>query len=310
MQTRRIVLVTMAAAFAAAAAAADTPAEKCEAGKLKEAGKFLLCRLKAEAKAVPGGAADTAKCDGKLASKWAGLESKAAGACPTNGDAGAEGEALAGDVAQTAWRLSGGPRFVDNGDGTITDRQTALMWEKKVARDSTADFGSPHDADNDYSWAGQCSLQPSKFCQPTGPASELCGLNAEGGVGCSTCLGGEGACDIGVTIWTWVVGLNAAGFAGHDDWRIPTRGELLAIVDYADSTPPVVSAAFDGADCGAACVDLSSPACSCTGADYHWAASNHSLFPQDPWVVDFNDGAQLADSSTSERYVRAVRDIP
>jgi hypothetical protein len=40
-----------------------------------------------------------------------------------------------------------GERFVDNGDGSITDMQTGLMWEKK------SDDGSVHDWDNAYSWS-------------------------------------------------------------------------------------------------------------------------------------------------------------
>jgi hypothetical protein len=38
--------------------------------------------------------------------------------------------------------------YVDNGDGTITDTKTGLMWEK------LADDGSIHDKDNTYSWSG------------------------------------------------------------------------------------------------------------------------------------------------------------
>jgi len=38
-------------------------------------------------------------------------------------------------------------RFVDNADGTITDNETGLMWEKKD------DFGVLHDKDNTYTWA-------------------------------------------------------------------------------------------------------------------------------------------------------------
>ena len=37
--------------------------------------------------------------------------------------------------------------YVDNGDGTITDLNTGLMWEKK------SDDGSLHDKDNVYSWS-------------------------------------------------------------------------------------------------------------------------------------------------------------
>src|SRR5262245_12016627 len=36
--------------------------------------------------------------------------------------------------------------YTDNGDGTITDNNTKLMWEKK------SDDGSIHDKDNVYSW--------------------------------------------------------------------------------------------------------------------------------------------------------------
>jgi len=40
-----------------------------------------------------------------------------------------------------------GARFVDNGNGTITDTKTGLQWEKK------SDDGSIHDQDNTYSWS-------------------------------------------------------------------------------------------------------------------------------------------------------------
>jgi len=39
------------------------------------------------------------------------------------------------------------PRFVDNGNGTITDTKTGLQWEKK------SDDESVHDQDNAYSWS-------------------------------------------------------------------------------------------------------------------------------------------------------------
>ena len=41
--------------------------------------------------------------------------------------------------------------FVDNGDGTITDTRTGLMWEK------ISDDGSIHDKDTSYTWAGAVS---------------------------------------------------------------------------------------------------------------------------------------------------------
>ena len=44
--------------------------------------------------------------------------------------------------------------YSDNGDGTITDRATALMWEKLGSLDFVANPSDPHDVDNNtYTWA-------------------------------------------------------------------------------------------------------------------------------------------------------------
>jgi len=42
--------------------------------------------------------------------------------------------------------------YVDNGDGTVTDLNTGLMWEKK------SDDGSIHDQNNAYSWPDAFSV--------------------------------------------------------------------------------------------------------------------------------------------------------
>ena len=70
-------------ATATPAPASSKDAAKCESGKLKEAGKYANCLLKAVSKAVKkGGTADVGKCLAKFSGKWTKLESKAAGACP------------------------------------------------------------------------------------------------------------------------------------------------------------------------------------------------------------------------------------
>lgn len=47
------------------------------------------------------------------------------------------------------------PRFIDNGNGTVTDTTTELMWEKK------SDDGSVHDKDQVFSWSLSGSIQPN-----------------------------------------------------------------------------------------------------------------------------------------------------
>src|SRR5262245_19402833 len=58
----------------------------------------------------------------------------------------------------TATPTQTGDRFVDNGDGTITDTETGLIWEKKDRG------GGLHDATARYPWAGICT-ESGEFCQ-------------------------------------------------------------------------------------------------------------------------------------------------
>jgi hypothetical protein len=128
-----------------------------------------------------------AKCADRYAAKWPAIESRAGGMCPSTGDqtaiqqyldtattdmaAALAGGRLAGQAqplktGQTqCWNGSAQPipcagtgqdgefqyglerRYVDNGDGTITDTNTGLMWEK-LSRDA-----SIHDKELLYTWA-------------------------------------------------------------------------------------------------------------------------------------------------------------
>lgn len=125
------------------------------------------------------------KCVAKHSGTWTKLEG--GGSCPTTGDDSSVRDFLDACVLSVADALGGGalppsgalPRtgqtnchntagsligcagtghdgefqkgvalsFTDNGDGTITDNRTGLMWEKH------SDDGSIHDKDNTYTWA-------------------------------------------------------------------------------------------------------------------------------------------------------------
>jgi len=106
------------------------------------------------------------------------------------------------------------PRFVDNGDGTVSDNQTHLVWEKKD------DLGGIHDKDNFYTWAPSGTL-------PTGTAF-------------TTFLGtlNNGTSSDGTAI--------SGCFAGHCDWRLPTSAELQTILlaPYPCGTSPCIDPVF------------------------------------------------------------------
>ena len=90
-------------------------------------------------------------------------------------------------------------RYVDNGDGTVTDTQTGLMWEQKVAGS-----GFPHGVDLIFQWS-------STGTDPDGGAftSFLGELNK--------CTSVDGSSVTG-------------GFASHCDWRLPSIVELQTIL--------------------------------------------------------------------------------
>src|SRR5262245_49180117 len=272
----RCALVTSIALVALATAAESyggTPAQQCQAGKNKAAGKYAACRGNAEARLAASGDAITygeaiTKCADRFAAVWQKVEDRAVAAgsaCPTVGDAtDIDGKVTAS--TDTIAALVAGNRFEDNGDGTVTDHQTGLQWEQKANLDDTPNLADPHDADNTYTW--------NTTMGGTTPNGEvftdfLDKLN--GGLGTHTC------------------------FAGFDcDWRLPTIIELQTIL-------------LDPYPCGTSpCID---PIFGPTVADAYWSSTTVSAYPANAHRVDFYDGYMESSGAGKDisKHVRAVR---
>jgi hypothetical protein len=118
------------------------------------------------------------------------------------------------------------PSYQSNGDETITDQVTGLMWQQ-------ADGGS-------HSWDDAAT-----YCQ---------GLE----------------------------------LGGHADWRLPSRKELLSIVDYGKTNPAI------------------DPVFSCSISVY-WSDTPRAVYPGFAWYVSFENGSSNYTFMDYANPVRCVR---
>jgi Protein of unknown function (DUF1566) len=107
-------------------------------------------------------------------------------------------------------------RYLDNGDGTISDTTTGLMWEKKTGTvGEREDRTDAHNVNNTYRRS-----ETDDGDRPDGAAFTkfLFQLNHE----------------------TSANGIDLAGcFANHCDWRLPSIDELKGIVDSDTENPSI-----------------------------------------------------------------------
>ena len=129
-------------------------------------------------------------------------------------------------------------QFTLHADGTATDTATGLMW-MRCSLGQTWDGSTCTGTATGYTW--QAALQVTQEIN-SGTS------NADND--------------------------NAAGFAGHTDWRLPNKNELASIVERRCWSPAINAAVFQN-----------------TPSSWFWSSSPNANNTGGAWDVGFNDGS-------------------
>jgi Protein of unknown function (DUF1566) len=175
--------------------------------------------------------------------------------------------------------------YRDNGDGTVSDLNTTLMWEKKtgtvtvqrngggVVCHNSEDCPDVHDVNNMYQWTLGHGIRGERG-EPDGNAF----------TGFLATLNGEVSRD-GQTI--------TGCFANHCDWRLPSIDELRTIFDTnVGPNDPTIDAIFGP-----------------THQSVYWTATTWSESRAYAWALPFYPTLRGRFEANKARYffVRAVR---
>jgi len=155
-----------------------------------------------------------------------------------------------------AWPV---PRFTDNGDGTVTDNLTSLIWLKNANCIGSEIPGFDHD-----------------FTGGDGKVTRQHALNFVAGLNLGTIVGDEGA------LYHTDCGDTSKGGTHQSDWRLPNRFELESLLDLGQAGLALQSGhPFSHVE-----------------PDYYWTSSYHSFFYElrVGWAVHFSAGDVTARS--------------
>jgi hypothetical protein len=168
--------------------------------------------------------------------------------------------------------------FIDNGDGTITDAASGLMWEKHD--DNTT--GGMHSYRRTLTWENafrkvRVLNGDSTGCIAAGSPDNCCT-----GAGTGTCT----------------------PFAGHSDWRLPNALEMYSLLNYSTYDPAISGEFHNGCTLG-----CTTATCACTwgsAVDY-WTSTTRLDTPGSAIYVGFYNGLSSGSPKGATNVARAVR---
>ncbi|MEM7183011.1 MAG: Ig-like domain-containing protein [Spirochaetota bacterium] len=179
--------------------------------------------------------------------------------------------------------------FTDNGDNTITDNNTDLVWMKCSISGVS---GTPLTGDCSYTNAPGTTvndLGSFLFCNEIDN-------DCNGGVNGGTYGEFTGNANASTaTAWKACNDANSIPFAGRTNWRVPTRDELRSIIDYSQSEPAIDQTYFPNTISAHGGWD---------GESTYWSSTSSSSTAA--WYQGLKVGSVGVASKLRDYYVRCV----
>ncbi len=174
------------------------------------------------------------------------------------------------------YALQGAPfNLVDNGNGTVSDLNTKLMWAQKtgVVGSLVANSCStaPHDVNSACRWS-----------EATTTYLDVLNNRCEDDISEDCTTNGDADCTTGV-----------CGFAGYRDWKIPDPKQLQSIVDYSLANPAIPP--------------IFGPTQFSAASGSYWTSASDVSSGSSRWNVKFDKGSVRTGGQSSQFFVRAVR---
>jgi len=147
--------------------------------------------------------------------------------------------------------------YYDNGNGTVTDNNTGLVWQK-------------------------CSVGQNNDTICSGDGLKYNWYQAFGTYDATYNTSYQDVC-------------GSLNLGGHTNWRLPTKKELVSIVDYSfqPQGATIKSAYFPN-----------------TYMDFYWSSTTDAIGQEHAWFLDFFDGhVFIHEKRAAAEYVRCVRGV-
>lgn len=164
-----------------------------------------------------------------------------------------------------------------DGGRCVLDNVTGLIWEVKQGGNGTRGDEGLHDADDTYNW------------YDTNPATNG-GADGYADDDGAICYGYQSAnSSTYCNTQAFVARVNAAGWCGYTDWRMPNREELRSIVDYSRTNPAIDTNYFPNTQFS------------------YWSGSPNAYDSSSAWNVNFGFGYDGSNYRYNNLHVRLVR---